>query len=391
MIAIGYLTIALAFLYMCALLTLRTGLSRAHRMSSSFGGLERLPFVSVVVAARNEEENLPSCLESLLNQTYPPDLYEIIVVDDRSTDSTFSIIEGYARRSGGRVIPLRNDDPGGLTGKQRALDKAIKHGRGEIILTTDADCVVPPGWIGRMVQPFAEEEVGVVAGFSVIDDSPLYLSKFGRWRRLFIRMQSFELLTLFSAFAGCLGLGFAAACTGNSLAYRRRVYEEIGGFEAIGFTVAEDNMLIQRVNRETRWRIVPCLSPRAIVTTRPKESLRDLLAQRVRWASNSLENRPSVLAFMVVVYGLNLLIYPALFLSLLRLIPIWIGPLALLMKLGPEYLLVSKGLEIFNRGELIKYFLPIQPLHTLYILICGLAGLPGRVGWKGRRCRARWF
>lgn len=386
---LGYLALSLSFIYMCVIFCFRIGLGRAEKLSRKTARKrvdpEKLPFVSVVISARNEREHIGRCLESIIDQSYPSHLYEIVAIDDRSEDETLSIIRSYADRSRVRILPLENEEPEGLTGKQAALDKAIRHSRGEIILTTDADCVVPFNWISAMVRCFSEPEIGVVAGFSMIEDRSPEFRKLGRWRRLFLKMQSFELLTLFTAFAGGMGLGVALACTGNNLGYRRKVYEQMGGFKRLGRTVAEDNMFIQWVNRNTSWRIIPCCLRESLVITMPKVTLRDLLAQRIRWASNSLENRLSALAFMVAVYGMNLLLYPTFLLSLAGMIPIWIGPTAIIMKLMPEYLLVSRGMRMFGRGDLMKLFLPIQPLHTLYILICGLAGLPGRVRWKGRR------
>jgi len=390
---VGYFTLLLSFIYMSVILCFRIGLGRAERVSRKMlrrhADPEKLPFVSVVISARNEREYIGRCLESLIDQSYPSHLYEIVAVDDRSEDGTLSIIRSYADRSDVRIIPLENDEPEGLTGKQTALDKAIRYSRGEIILTTDADCIVPFDWVSVMTSFFSDPEVGVVAGFSTIDDRSPDFRKLGKWRRLFLKMQSFELLTLFTAFAGGMGLGLALACTGNNLAYRRKVYEQMGGFKRIGRTVAEDNMFIQWVNLNTSWRIIPCCLRESLVITMPKVTLRDLLAQRIRWASNSLENRLSALAFMVAVYGMNLLLYPTFLLSLAGVIPIWIGPTAIAMKFLPEYLLVSKGIRMFGRGDLMKFFLPIQPLHTLYILICGLAGLPGKARWKGREYKAR--
>jgi cellulose synthase/poly-beta-1,6-N-acetylglucosamine synthase-like glycosyltransferase len=311
-------------------------------------------------------------------------MYEIVAVDDRSTDKTMGIMESYVESAGGRITILRGEEPVVLTGKQTALDKAIGHSRGQILLTTDADCVVPVDWVMLMVKCFADAKVGVVAGFSAINDSSVFAYESGRWRRLFLRMQAFELMTLFATFAGGMGLGIATACTGNSLAFRRKVYQEIGGFKAIGRTVAEDNMLIQRVSAQTLWKVFPCCLRRSLVTTEPKATVCEFLSQRIRWASNSFENRLPVLAFMIAVYGMNLLIYPALILSLLGAIPVWIGPVSFAMKVLPEYMIASAGSKLFSISRSMKLFPLVQPFHTMYILICGLAGLSGKVRWKGR-------
>ena len=185
-----------------------------------------------------------------------------------------------------------------LTGKQTALDLGIRQNRGEILLTTDADCVVPPTWISEIVREF-QPDVGMIVGFSIL--TPTFPPR-SLWERLFLNLQVCELLAIFSLYAGCLRVGVAFACTGNNFAYRREVYQELGGFKAPGYTVAEDNMLLQAVQRQTDWRIVPLCRPESVVQARPTESVRAFLKQRSRWGSNNLENRPSLILFMFITY-----------------------------------------------------------------------------------------
>ena len=121
----------------------------------------RVRSVSVVVAARDEAAHIASCLRALLAQDYSRELYEIIVVDDGSTDGTGHIVREFSGGSAS-VRLLRTEGPGS---KKAALSLGIARAQGEVILTTDADCEVAPGWIRGMVSHFADG-VGMVIGFS---------------------------------------------------------------------------------------------------------------------------------------------------------------------------------------------------------------------------------
>jgi len=110
--------------------------------------------VSVIIPAYNEESTIESCLKSLLNQTIEKDTYELIVVDDGSTDSTPEIIKRYP------VKLFRQENSGPAT----ARNLGAKNSSGEIILFTDADCIADPNWIEEMISPFIDEEVIAVKG-----------------------------------------------------------------------------------------------------------------------------------------------------------------------------------------------------------------------------------
>jgi cellulose synthase/poly-beta-1,6-N-acetylglucosamine synthase-like glycosyltransferase len=337
-----------------------------------------LPFVSVVVAARNESRHVDTCLSSLLEQDYPLTRYEVVFVDDHSNDGTLERANRYATMSGRlRVLSLADAGDERATGKQMALDYGIARSNGEIIASTDADCVVPRTWLRSLIERF-DERTGIVVGFSALD-AP------GDGERLFVKVQSLELLGLFSAFAGALRWNLAVACTGNNLAYRRAAYQEFGGFTKMGFTVAEDNMFLQWMNRNTSWRIAVALGRDVTVTTRPMRTLGAFLRQRLRWASNSLEVRFGAIWFAVVAYGANWLMPTALLFGLLGWVSLPWGASLLLLKALPEALLVRRGLTLFERRDLWRYATLVGPFHTFYVLIVGIAGLSGRVVWKERR------
>jgi len=372
--------IALACLYCLVLLVLFLGLFKVSKDTRV--QTHKHPFVSVVVAARNEEETLAHCLSSLLSQVYPEELYEVILIDDNSTDNTLSIARSLAEKDY-RLKVLSAVEYNNLRGKQNALDMGIQASKGEIILMTDADCQARPEWIENMVGEF-EPEIGLVAGFSILSEEGI--SDEGMLQRIFAKLQSLETLSLYIGSIGSIAQGFAWAGTGNNMAYRREVYDELGGFGALGVTGAEDSMLLQWVDRNSKWKVKPTANT---VYVKPMETISQYLAQRNRWASSALQNRLSLIAFMVIVYGLNLLLPFLIVLCAFSVISYKELILFLCLKTVPEFLILLKGLALFNRMDLMKYFLLVQPFHVIYVLICGIHGLSKGFVWKGRRYKER--
>jgi cellulose synthase/poly-beta-1,6-N-acetylglucosamine synthase-like glycosyltransferase len=366
----------LAGAYFIVLLWLLLGLFRIKRDTRQQG--YKPLFVSVIVAARNEEENLAGCLKSLLRQSYPRDLYEVILVDDDSNDSTLSIARPLANRDK-RLKLLNTKKHYDLTGKQHALDVGIRASKGEIILNTDADCEAPPIWIEDTIREF-EPGVGLVAGFSLLDEK--CVPHKGVFQKIFIKLQLLESLSLYIGSIGSMAQGVAWACTGNNLAYRREIYDELGGFEALGTTGAEDSMLLQWVDMNSKWKVKPVLN---VVYVKPMRTVSQFFAQRFRWASSSLQNRLSLTSLYVIVYILNLLLpflagFCAFGVISCRELTVFLS-----LKIVPEFMVILKGLTLFDRIDLIRYFPLILPFHLIYVLICGIYGLSGKFAWKGRK------
>jgi len=369
------LALTAAGVYFAILTALFLGLFRIKRAGKKQGNAP--VFVSVVVPVRDEEKHLSACLESLLNQTYLNELYEVILVNDRSTDNTAHIARSFAERDN-RLKLLNSAERDNITGKQRALDTGIRASKGEIILLTDADCKAPPEWIENTVREY-EDDVGLVAGFAILKEENSNRGML--WRALFV-FQSIDVLSNYAVSIGSMALGIAWTCTGNNLTFRREVYDQLGGFDALGFTSTEDTMLLQWVDRRSRWKVKPMLN---VVYTKPSETVAEFTAQRIRWVSNSFQYRPSVVFFSVIAYCVNLFLPFLIGLCVFRVISYEWLILFLGLKIVPEFLMVYKSLRLFYRTDLLKYFPLIQPFHVIYILVFGIRGLSGRFTWKGRR------
>jgi cellulose synthase/poly-beta-1,6-N-acetylglucosamine synthase-like glycosyltransferase len=370
----GLILILLALAHVGVVLFFRIGLGRLRERRAT-----PQPPVSIIVPARDEEALLPRCIASLQRQQgYPPERIEIIVVDDRSEDSTAEIVRRFAARDPRVRLLQVEGNPKGYSPKKNAVDQGIAVARGEILLPIDADCEAHPGWLAAMVRAF-EPDVAMVSGFAELD-RPDHAEE------LFIRIQSLELLSLFACAAGSTTMGWILASSGACQAYRRSTWEAIGGFGEIGPLVSgDDDLMAQRVARLAPGRIVFALDPAARVLTEPMRTLRGFYEQRKRWGSKYTHHKPSYVAFLTLFYILNLLLIsgPAL---------VWLGGaaalppllLALLLKWGAEYALLARAATLFRRRDLLRYFPLWALLHLPYIALMGPISLFGKVVWKGR-------
>ncbi|MFC1569043.1 glycosyltransferase, partial [bacterium] len=237
------------------------------------------PKVTIVIAARNEEQTLPDLLEDLKKQTYVSDLIEILIADDHSEDNTAEMVETASRQDPRiRLISVTTSEPG-FTAKKNALTQALRHAKGEIILTTDADCRVLPTWVETMVSYFTQD-VGMVVGYSQLSDTAENES-------LFQKMQAVDFLMLMAAAQGTANLGWAWAASGQNLAYRKSVYDQVQGFSKIGHRISGDDVLfLQLVRKTTDWKVRFASSNDAHNYTKAERTVSAFFNQRKRWASN---------------------------------------------------------------------------------------------------------
>ena len=336
-----------------------------------------LPAVTVVVAARNEEKSIGRCLDSILANDYAG--MEVIVVDDHSDDGTADIVSSIAAKDDRlRLISLSNGIPV-LTGKGRAIYEAVQSANTELILSTDADCVVSPNWVRRMAETFVDD-TQFVAG-------PVLYEYNRHW---FDRWQALEFMGLIAIGAGGIGAGVPNMCNGANLAYRREMYLARITEAMLKGAQPSDEALLQLLHADNPAYVRFCADHSATVTTQPVASLPDFMKQRQRWASNGAHYpTPSLVAAITGVY----LFYLLFFLAGIRLL---ISPetavvflIAAVIKMLPEASLLFSSTRYFKRRGLMRWFIPGQLLQVPYVVIIGAAGILFDVSWKNRRVAPR--
>ena len=233
--------------------------------------------ISVIIPAKDEAANLPGLFSSLEKQTYSD--FEIVLVDDRSEDDTLAVMEDFKSRCPDRVKVVRNEKTFyGKNPKQMVLDIGAKNASGDILLFTDADCIVPETWVESMASAYNDKSIGLVFG-SVTTD---------RGKGMLANFQRFDHLLRYHYTAACAGLRNPTGGFGNNLSIRAAVLDDIGGFSDIEFSVTEDAQLIARIRDTGRWIIEAKSSWESTVFTSPVKTWRELAVQELRWSTGAV-------------------------------------------------------------------------------------------------------
>ncbi|HPG40793.1 MAG TPA: glycosyltransferase [bacterium] len=364
------LTVLLCLLtggYVIAIAVIAVGIKRLARNRQP-----QQPQVSVVVAARNEAENIPVLLRCLEQQDYPADKYEIIIVNDDSTDNTAALVEAFAQRSSCRVLLLATTNRAIVASpKKNALSLGIARAGGEIILLTDADCAPPPGWISGMVACFTPQ-TGMVIGYSSYElPAP---------RSIAARLLALDALSLAAVAAGTTGWGKPATCNGRNLAYRKSVYEQVGGFEKIKqFVSGDDDLFLKLVLKYTDWEIRYGLDAKLVVPTSMLKNLRQFVYQRTRHASKGFHYELAKIAGLFILYFFNVLvIFGLVFMANMQYIPLACYSAKILAEFGILYRFAG----IMRRRHFLTVFPLAMILHPLYIAVFGALGQTKKFKWK---------
>ena len=342
----------------------------------NFPDADTQPTVSVIIPARNEEQNIQSCLEAVLAQDYPDYLWEVIMVNDHSTDRTFEIAQqisaSYPRLS---VIDL----PQQQSGKKAALTMGIRNAEGEMILQTDADCVMDKHWLAAMMK-YWEEGVGLISG-------PVRLSHKGK---LLEKFQVLESMGLVGIGAASLKAGKPNMCNGANLAYGKEVFESVGGYEGIDQVASgDDELLLQKIHLQGKYQLRFAQTQEAIVTTPACSSWKALKSQRLRWVSKARNYLDKSVNIIQAISWLGFLSFPLLLLTG------WWNPLywwlllaAFVIKLAADTFLLYQTAVFFHNLHLIGWVFLLQLVYIPYVLWIGIAGnLVKNYNWKARTVR----
>ena len=332
-----------------------------------------VPRVSVIVAARNEEDLISGCLDSLLAQDYPAERFEVVVVDDHSTDATS---DAAARAGTSQPVPLRvlraPDCPHGVGPKKNALAFGIEHSAGDVLLFTDADCRVPRGWIGAMVAHY-DDRTGAVTGAvfparqAGVGGSLLWL----------------ERLLIHYAAAAAVGWGSPASASGGNLSYRRAAYNQLGGIARSDVSSGDDDLMVQAIAR-AGWRVRFASGGDSVVTEARTPNAAHRFSAAVRHQSAAAyypQHWRAAFALSIASSALTVFTVVA---AVLGLVAWWFVPAAF----GVRMLIEAPAAGLFARKlsarlTAARFFLG-EILLPFYLLLRAVAAMVPRYSWHGR-------
>jgi biofilm PGA synthesis N-glycosyltransferase PgaC len=337
------------------------------------------PTFSIVIPARNEAANIAACVRSVCGQDYPAERYEVIVVDDNSDDATAAIVH---QLPAGRVrvtcIPAGSAE-GSAAPKKRAVATGIAQATGEIIVTTDADCLVPAGWLGSLARFQRTENKNFIAAPVKIISGKSILSKF----------QALDFLTMQGITGAVVSRRLLNMCNGANLAYNRNLFIAVNGFSGIDHIASGDDMLLmKKVAGSYPGTTGFCKSRAAIVSTQPAATWKAFLQQRIRWASKATHyGQPRIFFVLLLVYCCNLLLFCFLLMGFFYPMAWLLFGMLCLAKFAMEYFFVKTIAAFFDQVFLLPWLLILQPLHVLYIVCSGFLGQVTGYTWKGRKLK----
>ncbi|WP_245586389.1 glycosyltransferase family 2 protein [Olivibacter sitiensis] len=376
LVLIGSFALFLSFCYLITLVCFHKGWKGIDTVKEG-GGKACSTLVSVLIAARNEEGHIGETIACLLNQDYPRELLEIIIIDDHSTDNTAEIIERF-KNQGIKLIRLNEKEPLNSY-KKKAISVGIGQARGQLIVATDADCHMGPRWISTIVEMYECKKFKLIS-------APVVCF---REKSLFERLQTLEFLYLIGLGASTIGLKRPSTCNGANMAYERSVFYELGGFNGIDdLASGDDELFLHKVAEKYPDGIGFCKSRDAVVYTEAKENLASFISQRRRWASKSTRYKNKwVVLLGVGIWTYNLLLFVLMAWSLFRSSALlWLLGL-LTMKCLAEYYFIAPLASFAKRKSLMSLLPLLTILHVVYMVYIGIMGNIGKYSWKGRRVK----
>ena len=391
MIAYSFFTIlaALTAVYLLFLFRMRSGLHRLEEEQAAFAGHSAAdgtdtdsPSVSVLIPARNEEKHIEASLASLRAQDYTDGRLEVLIVDDHSEDGTADLVRREIETdSRFRLLSL----PAASNGKKSAITSGVENASGEIIVTTDADCLHDTGWLRAMTAPFRADAEGkaadVVAGPVVYE----------RRDSMFARLQALEFLGLVGVGAGFFGIGYPRLCNGANFAYRKTMFEAVGGYDGnADVHSGDDEFLLHRIVYFEGGRAEFATGSAAVVRTEGAHSIGAFLRQRIRWSSKtgSYEDTRFV-SFLVLLFFYLLFAAAAPAVGVTSQAALAAAVLFFGLKVVGDSAVLFPAARLFQQPIRLVDLLAAEVLHPYYIVVVTILGLFGKFRWKNRKLNNR--
>ncbi|MDR2900643.1 MAG: glycosyltransferase [Treponema sp.] len=334
---------------------------------------EHVPLVSVLIPVHNEALRITPLFESIAVQDYPN--YEIIFIDDRSTDESPQMLLTFAKQNSHTKIMTLTENPG-INKKQYALTKGMELVRGELVLFTDTDCKVPKRWISAMAARMTDPNTGVMI-------APVF-KQYSK-KNFFHLYQCFDHIVRYIYLASSIGLGAAGGGFGNNMIMRKKALDAIGGYDKVPPSPTEDAALVSMIRSVTSFQVRAACGEEVFVVTGDEKKRIDFISQTLRWNNGGLFS-PDILTRFNFNYLMLSITFCVLAIPLMFFFPIvWPMVAAVYMVIGMDTI---SALTIFRKGipkaglAYVFQFL-FTPIYFAFLTILGYLHIKPK--WKGNK------
>lgn len=358
---------------------------RAWDRAPKFDGMEvsedDLPGVSVIVPVRNEAAYIEKNLEGILFQEYPKDRFEIIVIDDESTDNTLEIIKKFENHPNLKVLEMRTEkNKEGIHSqfKKGAIEAGILHAKFHSIIATDGDCVHRKYWLKSMAAGLRN---------NVYITGPVKLSGNESLRDTF---QVIDTMGLNAVTAMGINNGRFQMSNGANHGFTVSAFEAVGGFQDINENASGDDILLaEKMQKAFPGKLAYIKDPKAIVTSYTEKNWLDLYRQRLRWTTKSRNfNSRAIRYTLILIWMFCASLILNFFVGwLISLVLFAIPFIAIQVKILFDLIYLEPIAKFFREEKRLDLwlFMKADLVHTFYVFIIGIMGrIKKNYRWKGR-------
>jgi cellulose synthase/poly-beta-1,6-N-acetylglucosamine synthase-like glycosyltransferase len=374
------ISIIFSVLYCGLIFYFLIGWVKLNKINKTTNSKKITPFVSIIMPVRNEAAHIQDCLKAIIAQNYPQHLYEIIVIDDYSTDETYALareiqcdnllVLNLAKYFGDAAEKTPN--------KKKALTIGVKNAKGNIIITTDGDCIMEEKWLPTMVSFYQDHDYKFITAPVMLRPAKGLLGLF----------QQIDVINMLGITGGTIAHNYSTMCNGANLLYEKKAFTDVDGYKGnTDIPTGDDIFLMQKIEMAYPGSIGFLKNIDACVYSKPEATFADFIAQRVRWTSKSTAfQKRSVTGILTFAYLFNLLILLFIPISFDKTDLPWL-PLALAF--GVKFIMdLTFNIVVtgFFKKRILLLLLPVsEPLHIIYIVCIGVLGLSGKYTWKERK------
>lgn len=364
--------------YVLLILSFYLGFSRLKTVVLK--GLPPKHQFSILIPFRNESAQLPELLSSILELNYQRSFYELLFIDDGSSDNSVEIITTFLKNQTDLNWRILTNEAQSHSPKKEAIQLGISHAVRTYIITTDADVILPKFWLDSFNEFISSHNPYLIV-------APV---EFRGGNNFLHRFQILDFYSLQGSTIGSFGIDHPFMCNAANLCYRKSVFEALQPYSSNTEVASGDDVfLLEAFIKSFSSKVFYLKSKEAIVSTNPLNSWRALIAQRQRWASKSKNYSLAfgkMVALLVLMMNAWLVLTPLLI--ILKLASVKILVLLFCIKLLIDFLLLFKTLHFFKAKEILKSFLSASVLYPFFVCYIGLNSLFRTYEWKGRRFKA---